>query len=162
MIRPMSSLQRRSIGYVPRVGVSRALALMFMACTCVAMSPGVSAQQGSTTRIFHLRETAGIRRTEYPASVTFQMPKGALADVSHARIMNNSAEVAAQFTVRGSWDDGSVQTLDVDLNATLDPEEDRRYELQLGPGITSSAPPSRGLSVVDQPASSAGSISHKT
>jgi len=46
------------------------------------------------------------------------MAKGALPDVSHARIMTNSAEVPAQFTARASFDDGSVQTLDVDLNAT--------------------------------------------
>ena len=75
------------------------------------------------------------------------MPKGTLPDVSHARIMNNSAEVPAQFTARASWDDGSVQTLDVDLNATLDPEEDRRYELQFGPAVTSSTAPSRGLAL---------------
>ena len=100
--------------------------------------------------MFHLRETAGIRRTEYPASVTFQMSKGALPDVSHARVMTNSAEVPAQFTIRASWDDGSVQTLDVDMNATLDPEEDRRYELQFGSGVTSATPPPRGLSVVDE------------
>lgn len=115
------------------------------------MASSAEAQQASTTRVFHLRETVGIRRTEYPASVTFQMPKGALPDVSHARVMTNSAEVPAQFTARASWDDGSVQTLDVDLNATLDPEEDRRYELQFGPGVTSAAPAARGLSVTDEP-----------
>ena len=114
-------------------------------------APIVSAQQTASTRVFHLRETAGIRRTEYPASVTFQMPKGALSDVSHARVMTNSAEVPAQFTARAAWDDGSVQTLDVDLNATLDPEEDRRYELQFGPSVTSATPAQRGLSVSDQP-----------
>ncbi len=51
-------------------------------------------------------------------------------------MMTNSAEVAAQFTARASWEDGSVQTLDVDFNASLDPEEDRRYELQFGPSVT--------------------------
>ena len=106
--------------------------------------------QQPATRVFHLRETAGIRRTEYPATVTFQLPKGALADAAHVRVMNNSAEVPAQFTARTSWDDGSVQTLDVDLNATLDPEEDRRYELQFGPSITPAASNARGLTVSEQ------------
>ena len=151
MIRPMSPFHDRSTGQSSSARIVRALAATFIACLCAATLPSMSAQQGSTTRVFHLRETAGIRRTEYPASVTFQMPKGALSDVSHARVMNNSAEVPAQFTARASWDDGSVQTLDVDLNATLDPEEDRRYELQFGPAVTSGAPPARGLSVVDEP-----------
>jgi hypothetical protein len=111
----------------------------------------VSAQAGVTTRVFHLRETAGIRRTEYPASVTFQLPKGAMPDATHTRVMTNSAEVPAQFTARASWDDGSIQTLDVDLNATLEPEEDRRYELQFGPAVPAPTPPARGLSVADQP-----------
>lgn len=112
----------------------------------------LQAQQGVTTRVFHLRETAGIRRTEYPATVTVQLPKGALADAAHARVMNNSQELPAQFTARASWDDGSVQTLDVDLNASLNPEEDRRYELQFGPAVTPAAKVERGgLTVEQQP-----------
>lgn len=112
----------------------------------------LEAQEGVTTRVFHLRETVGIRRTEYPATVTVQLPKGALADAGHARVMNNSQELPAQFTARSSWDDGSVQTLDVDLNASLNPEEDRRYELQFGPAVTPAAKVERGaLTVEEQP-----------
>ena len=110
----------------------------------------VSAQSQSGVRVFRLRETAGIRRTEYPASVSFQLPQGALTDTSHVRVMYNSAEVPAQFTARAKWADGSVQTLDVDLNASVDAEEERRYELHFGPNITSSSPPSRGLAVEDR------------
>lgn len=117
----------------------------------LAMEP-LTAQDGVTTRVFHLRETVGIRRTEYPATVTVQLPKGALADAGHARVMNNSQELPAQFTARSSWDDGSVQTLDVDLNASLNPEEDRRFELQFGPSVTPAAKVDRGaLTVEDQP-----------
>jgi hypothetical protein len=108
-----------------------------------------AAQPAPATRVFHVRENTGIRRTEYPVSVTFQLPKGALADITQARVMTNSAEVPAQFTSRTAWDDGSVQTLDVDLNASLDPEEDRRYELQFGAGVTA-AKPARGLTVEEQ------------
>jgi hypothetical protein len=111
----------------------------------------VTAQSSAGVRVFRLRETAGIRRTEYPASVSFQIPQGALPDTAHARVAYNSAEVAAQFTARALWPDGSVQTLDVDLNASLDPEEDRRYELQFGPNVTSASAPTRGLTVEDRP-----------
>lgn len=130
--------------------LARALAVTSLVALAVGDSP-TSAQPGSTTRVFHVRETIGIRRTEYPVSVSFQLAKGALADVSHARVMTNSAEVATQFTSRASWDDGSVQTLDADFNASLDPEEDRRYELQLGPAVTAAVKPTRGLTVDDQP-----------
>jgi len=116
----------------------------------IALAP-LSAQQAPVIRVFHVRETAGIRRTTYPVTVTFQLPKGALPDAAHARVMTNSAEVPAQFTARAPWEDGSVQTLDVDFNPTLDPEEDRRYELQFGPSVTPAAEISRGLTVVDQP-----------
>ena len=116
----------------------------------LAFAP-LSAQQAPVIRVFHIRETAGIRRTTYPVTVTFQLPKGALADAQHARVMTNSAEVAAQFTARAPWEDGSVQTLDVDFAPNLDPEEDRRYELQFGPSVTPAAEVARGLTVVDQP-----------
>lgn len=115
-----------------------------------AFSGTVSAQQSPSAHVFHLRETAGIRRTEYPASVTFQLVKGQLPDAAHARVMTNSAEVPAQFTATALWDDGSVKTLDVDLNASLDPEEDRHYELQVGASVSPEATPSRGLTTSEQ------------
>lgn len=115
-----------------------------------SVSPARVHAQGPPTRVFHVRETMGIRRTEYPVSVTIQMPRGALSGVDHVRLMNNSAELPAQFTARNLWDDGSVQTLDVDFNASLDPEEDKRFELQLGADITAAAKVERGLAVHEQ------------
>jgi hypothetical protein len=124
---------------------------IFVSLLLAALAHQTVSGQQPGTRVFHLRETAGIRRTTYPATVTFQLPKGALADAQHARVMTNSAEVPAQFTARATWDDGSVQTLDVDLAASLDPEEDRRYELQIGPSVAPAATMPRGLTVEDQP-----------
>ena len=137
----MSTRLSRSLAFLS-VPLALAAALLDVA--------DVGAQQ-PTVRIFRVRETAGIRRTEYPVSVSVQIPKGALTDVSHVRVMNNSAEVPVQFTSRNAWDDGSVQTLDIDFNASLDPEEDRRYELQFGASVTSTAQPARGLSLDDRP-----------
>lgn len=131
---------------------SRLAAALLLGCIVAPLGTAIQAQQGVTTRVFHLRETVGIRRTEYPATVTVQIPKGALSDAGHARIMNNSQELPAQFTARASWDDGSVQTLDIDMNASLDPEEDRRYELQFGPAVTPAAKVDRNaLTVEEQP-----------
>ena len=125
-------------------------------CGLVALASGVagttvgSAQQAPTRRVFNVRETAGISRTQYPVSVTVQIPRGALTDTTHVRVMTNSAEVPVQFTGRSTWDDGSVQTLDIDFNATMAPEENRRYELEFGPAITATVP-ATGLTVVEQP-----------
>ena len=137
-----------------RVVPARAAAVLLVGgvglAFAAALHTTVAAQQGVVTRVFHVRETGGIRRTEYPVSVSLQLPKGTLSDVTHARVMTNSQEVPVQFTGRSAWDDGSVQTLEIDFNATLDPEEDRRYELQAGASITAAARPTRGLSAEDR------------
>jgi hypothetical protein len=130
--------------------MSAVFPLLFVSLAAILAGTHAIAQQAGT-RVFHVRETMGIRRTEYPVSVSVQLVKGALADTSHARVMTNSAEVPAQFTSRSAWEDGSVQTLDVDLNVSLDPEEDRRYELQFGGSVTSTMAPPRGLTVTEQP-----------
>ena len=44
-----------------------------------------------------------------------------------------------------------MQALDVDFNASLDPLEERRYELQFGAGITAAVKPARGLTVEETP-----------
>ena len=145
-------MPRMSTRSLSRPRVRRLLTLLSVPLALAAAltsTVDVGAQQPGL-RIFRVRETVGIRRTEYPVSVSVQLPKGALTDVSHARVMNNSAEVPVQFTARAPWDDGSVQTLDIDFNTSLDPEEDRRYELQFGPSVTAAATPARGLTLDDQ------------
>jgi hypothetical protein len=107
--------------------------------------------QAPATRTFRVRETAGIRRTEYPITARITLPRGALKTAGEARLMSNDMEVVAQFSAGSAWEDGSVQALDVDFNASLDPEEERRYALQYGAGVTATAKPARGLLVDDQP-----------
>lgn len=127
--------------------------LFVAACTsaAIAATPGLIAQSAAGTRVFHVRETAGIRRTEYPVTARIPLPKGALREVAQARILTNGAEVPAQYASGPRWDDGSVQALEIDFNASMNPEEDRRYELQYGAGVTAAPVTARGLSVTDQP-----------
>lgn len=115
-----------------------------------AFAPAPSAQ-APATRSFRVRETAGIRRTEYPITARITLPRGAVKTAGEARLMANDMEVVAQFTTGSAWDDGSVQALDVDFNASLDPEEERRYVLQYGAGVAATAKPARGLMVEDLP-----------
>jgi hypothetical protein len=119
-------------------------AIAFGWTTAPAQSPAVS---------FRVREGTGIQRTQYPIGVRIPLQKGRLTDLAQARLMSNGAEVPAQLTSTSSWDDGSVQTVDVDFNASLEAEEERRYQLQLGiaPTAVPAQSPARGLVVDEQP-----------
>lgn len=117
---------------------------------CAAVA-GLQAQPAPGTRVFHVRETAGIRRTEYPVTARIPLPKGALRAANQARVLTNGAEVPAQYSSAAAWDDGSVQALEIDFNASMNPDEDRRYELQYGEGVTAAPVTARGLSVTDEP-----------
>jgi len=127
---------------IPRIAIS-ALLLSALGLATSAQTPAA--------RTFRVRETAGIRRTEYPITARITLPRGAIKSAGQARLMSNEMEVVAQFTTAASWEDGSVQALDVDFNSTLDPEEERRYVLQYGPGVAATAKPARGLTAEDQP-----------
>lgn len=106
------------------------------------------AQTSVSSRQIDVSETAGIRRTEYPVTARVDLPRGALRDVSSARLKVTD-EVPAQFTAETSWDDGSVRALNVDFNASLGPGERRRYALEFGPDVKA-AVSGRGLSVTEE------------
>jgi hypothetical protein len=127
---------------IARVSIAAALVLSALGLATSAQTPAV--------RTFRVRETAGIRRTEYPITARITLPRGAIKSAGEARLMSNEMEVVAQFTTASSWEDGSVQALDVDFNSTLEPEEERRYVLQYGPGVAAAAKPARGLTAEDQ------------
>src|SRR4051812_33146719 len=118
---------------------------LFACALLLSTVPMVMRAQTPGSRTFRVRETAGIRRTEYPITARITLPRGALKTAGDARLLSNDAEVVAQFTSASAWDDGSIQALDVDFNATLDPEEERRYVLQFGSGVTPGPKPARGL-----------------
>jgi hypothetical protein len=126
----------------------RVITLLLVATAVVVGGPARRlAAQAPAVRSFRVRETIGIRRTEYPVNARLTFEKASLKDPASTRLVANGAEIAAQVSVSSSWDDGSVQGLDVDFNASLDPAEERRYELQFGDGVTATVKPSRGLVV---------------
>jgi hypothetical protein len=96
-----------------------------------------------------VKETAGIRRTEYPVGTRVTLPKGALADETHVRLQNGDTEVAGQYQPATRWDDGSVRELDVDFNLSLGAGESRAIRLEYGPAVTSAVKPRGGLAVTE-------------
>src|SRR4051794_29743985 len=131
----------------------RPVAIGVATCTLVYIAAGSlhTAAQSPSARVFHVRETMGIRRTAYPITAQLTFAKGVLKEAGQMRLTTNSAEVAAQFTAVALWDDQSVQALDVDFNANLDPEEQRRYEIQFGAAAAAAAESTGGLTVEELP-----------
>jgi hypothetical protein len=105
--------------------------------------------QPPRTLSLQIRETIGIRRTEYPVSARVELAKTGLRDLDHIRLRAADADVTAQYSIQSTWDDGSVRVADVDFNLSIGPGEARALQLEYGPGIT--RPPSvpRGLTVVE-------------
>src|SRR5262245_50545416 len=110
----------------------RTLSVLALPMVMAAASDSQPEAQAPRSLVFRVRETLGIRRTEYPVNARFSLPRAAAKEAARFRVVQNGAEVVAQFTTTSRWDDGSVQAIDVDFNSSMDPEEERRYELQFG------------------------------
>src|SRR5713226_944386 len=137
--------------------IAGSLSLVGVLGFCV-VSPAPSAQSNNALKL-RVRETAGIRRNAYPATTRVHLPKGALSDSSHARLMSdgkagapNAAaalgwkEVPAQFGFESSYPDGSAQWLTVDFNVSIGPREQLPFTLEYGGSVKSEVVP-RGLMV---------------
>jgi hypothetical protein len=55
-----------------------------------------------------VRETAGIRRGNFPTQAQAQLPRGALQDVSKMRLLLGAEEVPLQTLAGSRWPDGSI------------------------------------------------------
>jgi hypothetical protein len=122
--------------------------IRLLTISLVLESLAVPYAQTRGTRAIVVAETTGIRRTEYPVGARIELPKAALADITHARLRTGDADVPAQFTADTKWDDGSVRALVVDFNVSIGPGESRTYQLEYGPDVAAAAP-ARGLAVTE-------------
>src|SRR5262249_3304590 len=93
-----------------------------------------------------VRETAGIRRNNYPVNVLVPVAKGTLKDPSQVRLLSNNNEVAAQVAVESSWQDNSIRSLDLNFNVSIGPLERQAYRVEFGNDVKSAAT-ANGLSV---------------
>lgn len=94
-----------------------------------------------------VEETAGIRRTAFPASLSFEVPEGRLGYVSQLRLLASGEEVASQGTALAHWSDGSIRDVEVDFNISIGPFEQRALELHYGADVTATVPAGRGLGI---------------
>lgn len=81
---------------------------------------------------FSVRETAGIRRNNYPVNAPVPLAKGTLDDLAHVRLLLNNKEVAAQVAVGSRWPDNSIRSLDLNFNVSIGPLERQAYRVEFG------------------------------
>jgi len=80
---------------------------------------------------FVVRETAGIRRGNFPANVVVPLASGVLRDPSKVRLLSDEQELPLQAAVLATWPDGSVRELDLDFNVSIDALAGKEYRLEL-------------------------------
>jgi len=98
-----------------------------------------------------VRETAGIRRGNFPAHGTARIAPGLLRDAAHARLVFERNEVPVQTREEARWPDGSIRELGLDFNASIGPLAQLRYRLEYGEGVRAQQPTTEPLSVVSAP-----------
>lgn len=118
--------------------------LVLLACTTAAAP--ASAQWSAAATV---AETAGIRRTAFPASALLEVPQGRLEYVSQVRLVDGGDDVPYQGTAWSRWPDGSIRELEVDFNLSIGPFEERSLELHYGSDVTGGMPAGRGLSAME-------------
>lgn len=96
-----------------------------------------------------VRETAGIRRTEYPVTAAVAWPRGAVHDVAHLRLRAAEGDLVSQFTPISRWDDGSLRDVEVDFNTSIGAGERRSLKVEVGTDTATSAAPRGALAVVE-------------
>jgi hypothetical protein len=98
-----------------------------------------------------VRETAGIRRTQFPAMAVVPVPASGLTDAAAVMLSLNGTAVPVQSTVLARWPDASIRELAVDFNASPGANESLAYVLQYGAAVRPAAGGARGLTITEQP-----------
>jgi hypothetical protein len=76
-----------------------------------------------------VRETAGIRRYNYPVTARAELQPGAVADVAALRLKLDGAPVPVQVTVLSRWPDRTLRSVELDFNAFVAPLSRLDYRL---------------------------------
>jgi hypothetical protein len=79
-----------------------------------------------------VRDTAGIRRTNYPVNALVPVANGTLSDPSQVRVLLNNKEIAAQVRVESRWPGNSIRSLDLNFNVSIGPLERQTYRVEFG------------------------------
>ena len=81
---------------------------------------------------FVVRETAGIRRGNFPSRAVVPVAAEVLRDPAKIRLLDGEHEVPLQASVLATWPDGSVRELELDFNVSIDALAGKEFRLVFG------------------------------
>jgi hypothetical protein len=119
-----------------------------MAALLLALTTGGARAQTRASISLQVKETAGIRRNNYPVTAHVPFAQGALKGASNVRLMLNDMGVTAQVTPESMWPDGSIKLLAVDFNTNIAPLEEQTFRLDSGDDVKAQTA-ARGLTVIE-------------
>jgi hypothetical protein len=114
---------------------------LMVVCWLALAVPVGAAEVGTLDLI--VRETAGIRRFDYPVHATLTMPR-AVTSADSFRLLADDKPVPAQFRLGEA--SGKGKTVALDFSVSVRPFEVREYRVEYGPKVKSSEPKS-GLKI---------------
>jgi hypothetical protein len=95
--------------------------------------------QATMTRVpLRVSATATLASTDFPITTGVPLPKGALFDAAHTRVVDSEGkELQCQTIVRSRWHepDGSIRWLGLDFPARLAPGKGAGYSLEFGVNV---------------------------
>jgi hypothetical protein len=93
---------------------------------------GVAANSSPATLAVIVRETAGIRRGNFPTQAQAQLARGSLQDAANLRLLLGDEEVPLQTSAGSRWPDGSIRQVELNFNTSIAPLGELRYRLEIG------------------------------
>jgi hypothetical protein len=95
-----------------------------------------------------LTERSGADRSGEAVTSGVPLPKGAVRDVAQVRLVRDGRPAPAQFRAAGLWQpDASVRWLLVDVEADLRANQQARYTLEYGAGVSAGPAPAAALRI---------------
>ena len=96
-----------------------------------------------------VRETAGIRRGNFPTHAQVNLAQAVLQDVSNLRLLLDDKEVPVQASAVSRWPDGSIRQADLYFNTSIGPLAERKYRLEIGGTVRAQPISNERLDVVE-------------
>jgi hypothetical protein len=110
---------------------------------------GIAANAAPGTLAVVVRETAGIRRGNFPTQAQVHLARGALQDISRLRLLLGDVEVPMQALAGSRWPDGSIRQIELNFNTSIAPLEELRYLLEVGGEVEARPVSSERLEVIE-------------
>ena len=110
---------------------------------------GIAAHAAPGTIAVVVRETAGIRRGNFPTQTRVKLARGALQDISNLRLLLGDDEVPMQASAGSRWPDGSIRQVELNFNTSIAPLAELRYRLEIGGDVAPRPISSERLDVVE-------------